>query len=415
MAALAVVVASLTIEGEAFAQQQPASGPVDSTKVPQDLPPQPAPQLDPLISPDPLGFAYEPWNAFKKKLNDDYGLKIEGSYTFHNQYATRVIDGGRNDELGGRLDLAANWTLLKYGDGPKQDVGQLIVLMRSSENIGMRQDYAVSDAAGSIMGTNSLHGGGEQIPISLNLLYWRQTFMNQKFAVNIGKIHPNSWIDLSPIANDETKQFMAGAYTGNLANPGQGLWVPGVAFEYNIDEHWYANLVVANNEGRTGTSGLDGEWNFYEAAEVGYKVGGANQPDTPPGNYRLTVYHNDSDDGNGWGMSLGFDQEIADGWTPFGRVGHVERDAGYISDFVSFGVANVRPFGRRADMFGIAGTYSRPSDRDLREELLFETFYRVKVTENLEFSPDVQWINHPALQPDVDNLFVLGARLKILF
>jgi porin len=66
-------------------------------------------------------------------------------------------------------------------------------------------------------------------------------------------------------------------------------------------------------------------------------------------------------------------------------------------------------------MFGIAGTYSRPSDRALREELLFEAFYRVKVTESIEFSPDVQWLVHPAFQPEADNVFLLGARLKFLF
>ncbi|MGN6727326.1 MAG: carbohydrate porin [Tepidisphaeraceae bacterium] len=408
--AVGFLIASAMIAVSAHGQNPPASGPVESEKFPKTLPPQPKPELDPLFTPDPLGIVLDPWYAAKQALDEQAGLKIEGSYTFHNQYATRTLTP-RNDEVGGRFDLAANWTLLHYGPENK-DVGQLIVLMRSSENIGMTQDYALSDAAGSIMGTNSLHGGGAQIPVSLNLLYWRQTFFDGKFAFNIGKIHPNAWIDLSPIANDETRQFMAGAYTGNESNPGQGLWTPGVAFELNFTDHWYANAVVANALGKTSVSGLNtlDEWHLYEAVETGYKTAG-----DLPGNYRLTLWHNDTGNGDGYGASLGFDQEIGDGWAPFGRIGHGEKDATGITDFVSFGIANVRPFGRRGDMFGIAGTYARPSDRSLREEQLYETFYRIKLTDSIEFSPDVQFIMHPALQPDVDNLFVLGARLKISF
>ncbi|CAN5476862.1 hypothetical protein BH10PLA1_BH10PLA1_06640 [soil metagenome] len=391
------------------AQNVPTSGPAEGAEIPRTIPPQPKPSSDPMMAHDPLDFALDPWNHTKSTMNEQWGLKFQGSYTFHNQYATETISS-RHDEFGGRLDLGANWTVFTQG----KDVGQIIGLVRSSENIGISQKFAVSDEVGSIDGTNSLHGGGEQIPISVNLIYYRQTFMDQKLAFSIGKIHPNSWIDLSPIANDETQQFMAGAYTGNESNPGQGLWSPGVAGEFNITDQIYLHGVVANSLGRTATAGLNNldEGAFYEALELGYKCG---QEGEPQGNYRVTLWHNDHNVNDGYGGSVGFDQEIGGGWAPFARLGHGEKDATAIRDFVSLGIANLRPFERRGDMFGIAGTYSHPSDNSLREELLFETFYRVKLTESLEFSPDLQWIVHPAFQPDADNVFVIGARLKFLF
>jgi len=396
----------------ATAQNTPTTAPAESEKFPQEVPAPTRPPTDPLVSPDPLNFALDPWNDFKNKLDRDANLIILGAYTFHNQYATET-NSSQHDEFGGRLDIGATWTPLHYGNNGK-DIGQVVFLMRSSENIFQGQDYALSDDVGSIMGTNSLHGGGEQIPISVNQLYWRQTFMDQKLAFSIGKLHPNNWIDLSPIANDETQQFMAGAYTGNESNPGQGLWSPGVAGEFNIDEHWYVHAVIANSLGRTGTAGLNNldEGAFYEAAELGYKVG---ESGGPQGNYRVTLWHNDNNVSDGYGGSVGFDQEIGGGWAPFGRLGHGESDATAIRDFVSFGIANLRPFERRGDMFGIAGTYAHPSDKTLREEWLFETYYRIQLTESLQLSPDVQWIYHPALQPDVDNVLVLGFRLKWSF
>ncbi len=409
---LAGIVAFAGFATHSRAQETAASKPVNEGEVfPRTIEESPKPSNDPMVENDPLDFALDPWNHAKSMMDDKYGLKFQGSYTFHYQRATHTLSD-RQEEFGGRLDLGVNWTLLHTGE---KDTGSLILLARSSENIGARQDYAVSDDAGSIMGTNSLHGGGEQIPISLNLLYWRQTFMDERLAVSVGKIHPNAWIDLSPIANDETRQFMSGAYTGNLANNGQGLWAPGIAVELNLDKNWYVNGVVANAMGRTATTGLDTlkDGHFYEALEVGYKVGEKGQPQ---GNYRLTGWHTDDTDGDGgYGISVGFDQEIAAGWAPFSRVGYGDPDSSAISTFVSFGIANLRPFDRRGDMFGIAGTYSRPSDGDLPEETIFETFYRLKITESIEFSPDLQWILHPAFQPDEDNLFVIGARLKILF
>ena len=167
--AATIAIGSALFAIHALAQNPPASGPVESERFPRQLPPQPQPQLDPLYSPDPLGFMMNPWNDWKAKLDQNYGLKVEGSYTLHDQYANHTISD-RNNEFGGRFDLAANWTALHYN---QKDVGQIIFLMRSSHNIGMSQEYALSDDVGSIMGTNSLHGGGEQIPISVNLLYWR--------------------------------------------------------------------------------------------------------------------------------------------------------------------------------------------------------------------------------------------------
>ncbi len=88
--------------------------------------------------------------------------------------------------------------------------------------------------------------------------------------------------------------------------------------------------------------------------------------------------------------SVGFDKEISVGWAPFARTGHGESEVTAIRDFVLIGIANLRPFKRPGDMIGIAGTYSHSSDRLLREEWLFESYYRIKITDSAIFSPDIQ-------------------------
>jgi porin len=415
---LAILLALFASAASANAQNTPASGPVHSEVFPGTIPPQPRPSLDPLFSPDPLNFFFGPYNDMKRKLDQNDGLRAEGSYTMFNQFATQTLSP-RNDEFAGRLDVALDWTLLHFGEC---DTGQVVALFRSSENIGMPQSFSLSDETGSIMGINNLHPSGHQIADSLNILYYRQTFFDCKFAISLGKLHPNSWIDLSPLADNETRQFMAIPFTTNLADNGMGLWSPGVALELNMTPRWYAHSVVVSSEGKTQTDALDtlGHGNFYEAVETGCRFGEMNSDYA--GNVRLTGYHIEQPGATatapkheGFGGSIGFDQGIGAGWATFGRYGHSEKGESKIRDFATLGIVNQHPFHRRSDMFGLAGSYCHPSAEDIREEQLYEAFYRIKVTDSIEFSPDVQWLVHPAFQPGVNNLFVLGARLRFLF
>jgi porin len=84
---------------------------------------------------------------------------------------------------------------------------------------------------------------------------------------------------------------------------------------------------------------------------------------------------------------------------------------------ISVGAANIRPFGRRGDMFGAALDLTEPSygSGGLHHEALFETFYRARLTKSFELGPDLEVDVHPTHAKNAYTTALLGARARIIF
>ena len=363
-----------------------------------------------LWQPDPLCPVLGPVDAANVRLKKATNLVFNASYTFLNQYAT-ITDNTRHDQLSGRLDLQGTWTFHTHD----KDSSSLTMLLRSGTNIGQSQQWNLSDNLGSILGLNSLQGGGAQRPITINLLYFKQTWDAQKVAFYLGKLHPNQHIGLSPVNNDESSQFLGGPFDGNPSEPRLGSYAPGAAIEIGPPNGFYTHALIVDAEAApwTGTQTLlDGH--YYESWEVGWK---SNLQTEQGRDIRAAVWHNDTKElGRGTGVGIGADWEFHNGWMPFGRWGINAASGSTTKQVETIGLANVAPFGRRkADLFGAASTWTRPSTPGERQEELTEFFYRIKLSDRLEFSPDVQWLRHPSIQNKIDETVALNARLKVIF
>ena len=366
---------------------------------------------DPLIAPDPAAGILRPWVDFKSKAASNWDLIISLTYTILYQDANHVVNGGSYDLLQGRADLGIDWTLSRDG----KNTGSIGFLARSGENIGTSQHFAMGNAVGDTLGIDSLQGNSENHPISVNLLYWRQSFLDDKLAFYVGKIHPNQYLDLDPFNNDETTQFLSGPFDGNASNPNLGAYSVGAAAEYQIADDWHIHGVVIDAQGASNLppdTTFDGR--YYEGLEVRWRP---TFESLGKGNYRITGWHAQAPDGEaeGSGVSIGFSQEIGGGWAPFGRWGYGNPDVASMEQMISGGIANVNPFGRRGDMFGIGVAWGNPSDGAQRQEVLIETFYRLKLTDSLEFSPDVEVLLPPGDRHAESTVVILGARLKAVF
>ena len=42
-------------------------------------------------------------------------------------------------------------------------------------------------------------------------------------------------------------------------------------------------------------------------------------------------------------------------------------------------------------------------------------YYRFMITEHLEFSPDIQYVRNPTLDPNIDSLWYFQLRLRLTF
>ena len=127
--------------------------------------------------------------------------------------------------------------------------GSISLLIRSGTNIGMSQQFNLSDKLGSGLYLNCLQGGGPQEPITVNILYWRQDFLHKRLSFYVGKIHPNEFVTLSMFNNDERTQFLNGANDGNLAVASDGTYAGGGAVEFQASRHVYVHAVAVDTEG----------------------------------------------------------------------------------------------------------------------------------------------------------------------
>jgi porin len=118
-------------------------------------------------------------------------LKLGLTYTLLNQYAVDTPPGVRHNQASGRFDLSGAMPLYEG----ESTAGSFSLLVRGSTNIGISQQFNLSDALGSTTLINCLSGFGAASPISLNLLYYRQDFLHKRLSFYVGKIHP---INTSP-------------------------------------------------------------------------------------------------------------------------------------------------------------------------------------------------------------------------
>ena len=263
---------------------------------------------------------------------------------------------------------------------------------------------------------NCLQGGGAQRPITLNILYYRQDFLAKRLSFYAGKIHPNEYVSLSMYNNDERTQFLNGENDGNLAVPSEGTYAGGGAVEFQATKHLFFHLVAVDTEG-SAPANLKTmvDLKYFEGFETGWFSGA---PGTNYQNYRFIVWRDDTKNlGSGYGGGLAFEHEFRNGWTPFSRVGFSTNAGSTIKQTDTLGVAQTHPWGRRGDMFGASFSYTEPTSGSggKHHESIFESFYRLRMTQSINIGPNLEVSIHPTYAVKAYTTTVLSARMEIIF
>ncbi|GGH04477.1 hypothetical protein GCM10011586_20620 [Silvibacterium dinghuense] len=366
---------------------------------------------DPLYQRDPLGWPLKPFRTAGNWAAKTSHINFGATYTFLNQYATVTPESVRHDQLSGRLDLNGNWAVYSS----ESTAGSIGLLVRSGTNIGMSQQWNLSDQLGSGLYLNCLQGGGEQEPITLNILYWRQDFLARRLSFYVGKLHPNQHISLSMFNNDERTQFLNGENDGDLAIASDGTYAGGAAMEFQATPRLFVHALAVDTEGAQQRNiGTLADRKYLEAIEVGWFKG---FPGSKWVNYRGVLWRNDTKTlGSGHGGGIGFDHEFANGWAPFGRFTQATDKGTATKQIESVGVVNTKPFGRQGDFFGTAFNWTKPSTgQGKRQEGVIETFYRLRLTTSMEVGPDMEVSIHPTNAAKAYSTVLMGARMRIIF
>ncbi len=121
-----------------------------------------------------------PWFAWKKRINDEYGLKLQFSYQSLRQELNRTL--AEKDAAAARLQLQGSWELA--GRGTK-NTGQLTFRLEERTTLGTT---IPPTSLASQYGGLTPSGGFSDFGFALTELAWRQSLLEGRFRFVIGKI-----------------------------------------------------------------------------------------------------------------------------------------------------------------------------------------------------------------------------------
>lgn len=262
----------------------------------------------------------------------------------------------------------------------------------------------------------------------------------QRLEVNVGKMDPFLFFDQNAAADDETARFMNNVLVHNAlldSGGGAGLdaygFTPGVRVAYidgrEAGRAWGLSLGVFGSGAGADFSGSLARPFVIAQIDTAPRLWGGLA-----GNYRLYGWYNGNSTGiydtrasnAGWGASL--DQRINEDWTLFGRAGSQFTGTVRFDATASVGAeTDGSRWGRGADALGIGLATMRTSSayRDATAsgslagyaasgwETDVEVYYRYRLNERVEISPDLQWVSRPGGDPDAGSAWAIGLRAKV--
>ncbi|TCS70895.1 carbohydrate-selective porin OprB [Sulfuritortus calidifontis] len=266
-----------------------------------------------------------------------------------------------------------------------------------------------------------------------------QTGTSARMEFTVGKLDPFIFFDQNAIAGDETTAFLNHAFVHNpMLDSGGDVGVdlhgftPGIRLAYRQpglrNDYWQASLGLFGSG-----PGASFEGSFDKPFVIGQLEAGQELGAGLAGSYRLYAWSNGratAYDGvteerhSGWGVSL--DQRIAQHASLFARYGQSTQGRVRFDRALTVGAelagAN---WGRAHDRLGLAVGWLKTADtyRDADPdgygpsgtERLAELYYTWRLNEQLELSPDLQWIGRPGGNGAARELTVVGLRAKASF
>ena len=306
-------------------------------------------------------------------------------------------------------------------------------------------------SVGSIFGVNT-----DALPRDSTVVtefWYEQAMLDGTFLLRAGKMDITGGFecnrctvafDASSFANDETSQFLNGAFVNNptIRFP-DNAYSLGFAGYYNPIEWWYASVGAFDAQSdirETGTrTALHEEDYFFYIFETGMMVNLHSTNGPLQGEYRIGFWNDPQPKGNSnsvrkyrddVGFYLSFDQILTkentefvckQGLGMFFRYGYADGRKNDITNFWSVGFQYQGLLdGRDHDVLGAGfaqGFFSNSPSMIYPEgyESVFEMYYNIQISRFIHLSPDIQYVINPGGATDVSDAMILGMRMQVLF
>jgi porin len=351
---------------------------------------------------------------FKRLLHKENGIRYGVDYNTLFQAASE--SSGEDAAAGGVFRLFGTWTLLET------DAGGTGFLTFKAENRHRLGTEIAPQPLGGEFGYVGLTGLlFSDAGTLLTNLYWEQSLAGNRFAYVVGIVDTTDYVDVYGLVNPWTDfSNLAFSTDPTIALPNQGL---GTALRWRLGENYYvvAGAADANGDPASPLDSFDSffdQGEYFKHVEVGrYGTWDSRFDD----NVHVTLWQVDrrseADVPSGWGAAFSVSQPITERWLTFLRLGYGDGGGALLDRSVSAGAA-YRPADNRGTLgFGI--NWGRPNrdlfGADAQDQYTAEAYYRLQVGTHLSFTPDLQLVKDPALDPERDFVWVVGLRARVFF
>ena len=246
------------------------------------------------------------------------------------------------------------------------------------------------------------------------------SFLNDNMLFTIGKIDLGNYFDSNTVANDETSQFLSGAFVNahalSLPDKGPGARVQFALTDSLILSIGYGSGNVDEDGIPTGRDILNHGFGIAEIdykitlgeLEGNYRIYGALDGALPDNSLKLRQK-------NAYNYGVSIDQQLTDKLTIFGR--YAQRESGVYLTNRSW-TAGLQYTGlipnRAEDVTAVA--YGQIYGQGLEaQEKVLEWYYKIRANQKIAVSPIVQYLINPEGNRSRENVIVLGLRSQVLF
>ena len=356
------------------------------------------------------------WFDWKAGVQKDHGISLGIDYTPVYLRSSENGASGDNNASSGMVRFFGSWDLV--GKGTK-NTGALIW------KVEHRHKY--SDIPPQAFGFDQGYIGLIEPPFSdeggrWTNLFWRQRLNDGTATITAGLLDATDYLNLYSLTSPWTG-FMNFAFsTGS-----QTMFIPndattGIAGATMLGDNIYviAGVVNAYTDPTRPFDTFDdffSEREYFTSLELGWAP---SQGQIFFESAHLTYWHVDASvpagTPGGWGLAFNYSKSLNDNTLkPFIRGGYADDGGTLLQKAVNVGMG-YNTFGGR-DELGVGAHWGQPNENsfgpNLKDQYVFEVFYRYQLTQQLAITPDIQYLIDPALNPDHDSLWVLGLRARL--
>ncbi len=225
-------------------------------------------------------------------------------------------------------------------------------------------------------------------------------------TITLGKIDMTNYFDNNASANDETLQFISGAFINNssFAVPSSS---PGIRFRTTILQRFHIQFGLSSQD----NNGLSLYHDLYKVAGVGWTIAPGTGFES---NIRIFAYQIPDAD-NDYGFGVSYDKVFSEKFNVFGRYGF-NRDA--VADYWglksswSTGFSFVTKIKKQPFAVGLAYGENFPMITELRKEQIAELYIRRQLNKWVHISPHLQFVLNQGGANDQLLIFSFRAHLN---